>query len=146
VGDQVLEHIRKEMFLRGKYDKLKLKKIGPCNILRKFDENAYEIELPEYVGISPILNISDLYPYREDATRISEDHKEIQWEKQMPVAENRQMDKIIDQITSKKTRRKTYFEYLVKWKGHPIEDASWVTKEDIQKNGRSVQELMNKSP
>jgi hypothetical protein len=73
VGDQVLEHIRKEMFLRGKYDKLKLKKIGPCNILRKFDENAYEIELPEYVGISPILNISDLYPYREDATRISED-------------------------------------------------------------------------
>jgi hypothetical protein len=43
-----------------------MKKIGPCNILRKFDENSYEIELPNDVGISPIFNISDLYPYKED--------------------------------------------------------------------------------
>jgi hypothetical protein len=46
----------------------------------------------------------------------------------------------------KKTRRKTYFEYLVKWKGHPIEDVSWVNEADIQKHGKSVQELMDKSP
>jgi hypothetical protein len=66
VGDRVLEHLRKEIFLRGTYNKLKLKKIGQCKILRKFGESAYEIELPEDVGISPIFNISDLYPYRED--------------------------------------------------------------------------------
>jgi hypothetical protein len=40
------------------------------------------------VRISPIFNISDLYPYREDDTRGSKDQKEIQWEKQMPVVEN----------------------------------------------------------
>jgi hypothetical protein len=66
VGDQVLAHIRKERFPRGTYNKLKLKKIGPCKILRKFDENYYEIEMPEDVGISTIFNISDQYPYRED--------------------------------------------------------------------------------
>jgi hypothetical protein len=55
---------------------MKLKKIGPCKILRKFDENAYEIDLPEDVGISPIFKISDLYPYRED-DKGSEDQKEI---------------------------------------------------------------------
>jgi hypothetical protein len=43
-----------------------MKKIGPCRILRKFGENAYELELPEGIGISPIFNISDLYPYRTD--------------------------------------------------------------------------------
>jgi hypothetical protein len=66
VGDQVLAHLKKERFPRGTYNKLKMKKIGPCKILRKFDANAYEIELPDDVGISPIFNISDLYPYRED--------------------------------------------------------------------------------
>jgi hypothetical protein len=56
------------------------------------------------------------------------------------------MEKIIDQRTRKKTRRKNYFEYLVKWKGHPIEDAGWVNEPDIQKNGNSLQELMDRSP
>jgi hypothetical protein len=43
-----------------------MKKIGPCKISRKFDSNAYEIELPDDVGISPIFNVSDLYPYWKD--------------------------------------------------------------------------------
>jgi hypothetical protein len=42
----------------------------------------------------------------------------------MPVEKKLQMKKILDQRIGKKTMRKTYFEYLVKWKGHPIEYAS----------------------
>jgi hypothetical protein len=77
VGDQVLEHIREERFPRGTYNKLKLKKIGPCKILKNFGENAYEIELSEDVGILSIFNIVDLYPYREDGNKGTEDEKEI---------------------------------------------------------------------
>jgi hypothetical protein len=66
VGDLVLEHIRKEIFPRGTYNKLKMKKIGSCKILRKFEANVYEIELLDGVSISPILNVEDLYPYRTD--------------------------------------------------------------------------------
>jgi hypothetical protein len=64
----------------------------------------------------------------------------------MHVAGKMQMENIIDQRISKKTRRKTYFEYLVKWKGHPIEDASWVNKAYMQKHGILVQDLMDMSP
>jgi hypothetical protein len=56
------------------------------------------------------------------------------------------MEKIFDQRIGKKTKRKTYFEYLVKWKGHPIKDVSWENETAIQKHGKSVQELMDKSP
>jgi hypothetical protein len=146
VGDLVLAHLRKEIFPRGTYNKLKMKKIGSCKIIRKFEANAYEIELPDGVCISPIFNVADMYPYREDEARGEKNQKEVQWVKQLPVAEKPQMEKIIDQRVSNKTRRKTYFEYLVKWKGQPIEDASWERKTKIQKHGQMVQELMNRSP
>ena len=65
VRDLVLAHLRKERFPRGAYNNLNMKKIGPCKGLRKFGDNAYEIELPYGIGISLIFNISDLYPYRD---------------------------------------------------------------------------------
>jgi hypothetical protein len=56
------------------------------------------------------------------------------------------MEKIIDQRIGKKTRRKTYLEYLVKRKGHLIEDVIWKNEDDIQKHGKLVQELMDRIP
>ena len=63
-----MAYLRKERFPTKTYNKLKMKKIGPCKIKRKFSANAYEIELPEGIRISPIFNIADLYPFREAET------------------------------------------------------------------------------
>jgi hypothetical protein len=71
----------------------------------------------------------------------------IQWQKQLPIAQKPEMECILDKRVGKKTRRKQYFEYLVKWKNHPVEDASWETEADnYEKHGHTVQELMNRSP
>jgi hypothetical protein len=64
----------------------------------------------------------------------------------MPIAEKPRIEKILDQRIAKKTRRKVYYEYLVKWNDHPAEDASWIIETSIQKHGKIVEELMDKIP
>ena len=63
VGYLALAYLKRDEFRKGEYKKLKMKEIGPCRILRKFSTNAYELEMPIGVGISPIFNVVDLYPY-----------------------------------------------------------------------------------
>ena len=71
VGDEVMVHLKKGRFLVGTYIKLKMNKFGPCKILKKFDSgNAYEVELPNDMDISPIFNIVDLHKYDESDDKV----------------------------------------------------------------------------
>jgi hypothetical protein len=142
----ILAHLRKERFPSGTYNKMKMKKIGPCKVLKNFGANAYEIELPDGIESYLIFNVSYLYPYKDKEAEVGSEQPEIQWTKNMPVAENPQMEHILDKRVDKRTRRKEYFEYLVKWKGHRVEDANWENEAEIQKHGQTMRELMDRSP
>ena len=51
----------------GTYNKMKMKKFGPCKILKKHDSrNAYEVELLDGIHIFPIFNITRLTEYHDD--------------------------------------------------------------------------------
>ena len=87
-----------------------MNKIGPCKVLKKFGVNAYEIELPDGIRISPIFNILDLYPYRAEGEETENEQLVTQWKKQIPIADKPQMECILDKRVSKRTRRRQYFE------------------------------------
>ena len=116
----VLAYLKRERFPKGEYNKLKMKKIGPCRILRRFLANAYELEIPTGVGISPIFNVAYLYPYvARDTGTFAEGEdptEDLQWVGQMPMAQPLEVEAILDTRVIKSTSRKDYLEYLVKWK------------------------------
>ncbi|VFQ71665.1 unnamed protein product [Cuscuta campestris] len=62
VGDFVSAVLTKDRFPIGEYDKLKDRKIGPCEIVQKINDNAYRLRLPSHVKTSDVFNVKHLTP------------------------------------------------------------------------------------
>jgi hypothetical protein len=62
-GDLVWVHLRKNRFPEQRKSTLQPRTDGPFKVLRKINDNAYEIDLPSMYGVSVSFNISDLSPF-----------------------------------------------------------------------------------
>ena len=80
---------------------------------------------------------------QEEAT--GDEVQTVNWEEQVPKAAKKEVEAILDQTVSKKTKGQTYFQYVVKWKGQPVEDSSWLTTVELQKYGVSPENLKDNS-
>ena len=58
--------LTKDRFPVGTYNKLKARKIGPVEILKKINDNAYQLRLPDPVCTANVFNVRHLIPYHED--------------------------------------------------------------------------------
>ena len=111
-----------------------MKKIGPCNILNKMGENAYDISLPPTLKVSLVFNFLDLTPYKGIAISSSEQAEQVDINDEDCVIDPPQrklveLEEILDTKLLKWTRTKNYMQYLVKWKGLPNIDATWMTED-----------------
>ena len=64
VGDYVMVHLNKYRLHKGMTTKLQMKRVGPCKVLAKYGKNAYKVELPSNLGISPVFNVANLIRYK----------------------------------------------------------------------------------
>ena len=65
VGEYVWVVLPRDHFPLGEYNKLKDRKIGPCEVLAKINDNAYKLRLPSHLKTS-VFNVKHLSPYVEN--------------------------------------------------------------------------------
>jgi len=108
--------------------KLHARSTGPFKIIHKFgSNNAYEIELPPDLGISPTFNVSDLAGYSEPILLPSEPFGsnpilESEPISDCPLAKTSNQRDSVEQILDDKmiiTRNKDYQGYMVHCKDIP---------------------------
>lgn len=63
MSDLVMTHFGKERAPTGNYSKLHDRRLGPFKIIHKAGDNAFVLELPDHLQVSPTFNISDLIEY-----------------------------------------------------------------------------------
>jgi hypothetical protein len=68
-----------------------------------------------------------LYPFKGTYEHVSDENQTIGWKEQLLRTIQKEIEIVLDQKVAKITRGKDYFQYLVKWKNQPVEDATWMT-------------------
>jgi len=114
--------INSSLIIKNGNKKLKPRKLGPFKIISKISPVSYKLDLPKNLRIHPVIHVSELEPYYEDNFGRNQEPP--------PITINDEEEYEVEQILDK---RKHYgkVQYLIKWKGYPLSEASWEPEENL---------------
>jgi len=141
VGDSVLlstDHL-KMVGADKRTPKFASKYIGPFKIKRVANANAYELDLPVQMRINPVLNISRLKVYRDPSSfpsRPSTANRPPPETVLEDGAEQYEVESILARRGSG-----TRSQYLVKWLGYPVWEATWEKSSSLTEAKEAVQDF-----
>ncbi|GAV80013.1 Chromo domain-containing protein [Cephalotus follicularis] len=130
-------HLRKESYPKGIYHKLKSRKIGPCKI-PKISSNAYEVELPDDLQISPIFNVAYLFDFH-GFTDNDQGEEARGWAEQLPKKPKEAIE-VIDMKKAHSRRGHSYRRFLVKWLGKTSIESTWISKKKLKRVDPAIYE------
>ena len=132
VGEYVMVRIRLERIPKRFSKKLYAGAMGPYSIIRKMRSNAYLLNLPNDIDISPVFNVEDLLPYRGtfEPSTLPSSVSAGEVSKGAPTMPSLQYSKetvdiiLDDEFMTFKCGG--FRRFLVKWHGRPDSDATWI--------------------
>jgi hypothetical protein len=133
VGDLIflrLQPYRQSSLKRSGVEKLMSKFYGPYRVIRRISEVAYELELPEGSKIHNVFHVSCLKKAVRQQVSISEEFP--------PLDEEGQLELVPEEVLEQRERRlrsRVIRECLVRWRGLPMEDATWEGDHILQHPG-----------
>jgi hypothetical protein len=130
VGDLVflrLQPYRQSSLKRTEENKLKPKFYGLYIVIRRIGEVAYELDLPEGRKIHNVFHVSCLKKAVGKQVSILEEFSLLDEEGQLELLP----DKVLEQ-REHRLRSRVIRECLVRWRGLPVEDATWEGEHILQ--------------
>ena len=126
-----------------KRGKLNPRFIGPFEILERVGKVAYWLALlPSLAGVHDIFHVSMLCKYIADPFHILR-YPEV--EVTPDLRQEVEPERILESC-EKELRNKVIKMVKVKWKGHPIEEATWETKENIRSSIQVYSSFEDETP
>ena len=127
VGDLVLLSTR-NLKMKSIPSKLQKRFVGPFRIIETIGEQAYRLALPDEWKIHPVFHVSLLRTWK--VADVHEDQPVSQDD--IPAVEEPywEIERLL-RWRKIKRNKKIIKEYLVLWKGFPMEEASWVQAEQF---------------
>jgi hypothetical protein len=115
---------------RSRAEKLKTKFYGPYRVIKRIGKVAYELELPKGSKIHNVFHVSCPKKVVEQQISISEQLP--------PLDEEGQLELVSEEVLEQRVRRlrsTVIRECLVRWRGLPVEDATWEAEHILQHPG-----------
>ena len=128
-GDMVFLRVKpkKSSLSLGKFKKLSARYCGPYVIIKKLNNQAYQLLLPPNVKVHNVFHVNLLKKYVPDANHILDDDLPL-------ITKDGTLDITPERILQYRTRilrNRTINEYLIKWTGYPEEDATWEREDSL---------------
>jgi len=136
IGDKVLlstKNIDSPIDRKRPTKKLTPRYIGPYQIIEKTSPLVYKLDLPVTMKIHPVFHVSLLKEHHENTP----DFKRPEPPPSIDDFDTNDEYEVEGILDKRIIRRKT--EYLVKWKGYPLHDATWEPIEHLDNANDVIQ-------
>jgi hypothetical protein len=97
-------------------------------VLEKKLSDTYKLELPENLEVHPTFHVFLLKPITCDASRLNWEHNS----RPPPDLVHNEPKFEVEVVLKSRQLRGREWEYLVKWKGYHLIEASWVNEFDME--------------